>query len=239
VGDRWPHPLFEEFYKSSKVHSVAEPAKTTALEFFDGKLMFGDLTSLNSVTLEKIRECVGDDTLKKIISDSNGLAMLNWTMLPFMEDIMLFILNTLRDNCDNKRRRMFFDLSDPEKRSDQEVLGILNIIRDFSTVGKTTLSLNYKEAIRVAKVLYLPIPTGDESNVIQLCKGIRDRLEIDSFSVHLRSGAALSTSIESIWLSSAFVPKPIVSTGSGDNFNSGLMLGHLSGYGTLLSKFLC
>ncbi len=48
------HPVFHEFAKKAHVISIGEPGHTDALEFADGKLMFGKLTPLNEVNWDNL-----------------------------------------------------------------------------------------------------------------------------------------------------------------------------------------
>src|SRR5947208_7240026 len=43
------HPIFAPFAQVADVHSIAEPAQTDALEFEDGKIMFGKIDPLKQV----------------------------------------------------------------------------------------------------------------------------------------------------------------------------------------------
>src|SRR6267142_1509703 len=44
------HPVFNEFARRAEVHSIAEPGRTDALEFGDGKIMLVKSAHLNEVT---------------------------------------------------------------------------------------------------------------------------------------------------------------------------------------------
>ena len=49
------HPVFAEFARRAEVHSIAEPGRTDALEFDDGKLMLTKTTSMNDITWDNIQ----------------------------------------------------------------------------------------------------------------------------------------------------------------------------------------
>src|SRR5437016_13820258 len=53
------HPVFTDFGKRAEVHSIAEPGYTDALEFEDGKIMFGKHQSLKQMTWENIQARFG------------------------------------------------------------------------------------------------------------------------------------------------------------------------------------
>ena len=56
----WPnlHPVFADFAKRAEVHSIAEPGHTDALEFDDGKIMIGKISSLNDVNWANINRAL-------------------------------------------------------------------------------------------------------------------------------------------------------------------------------------
>lgn len=75
------HPVFAEFAKRAKIHGVAEPGKTLALEFGDGKLMLGEHATVHEISYENIKKRFGDKNFKKLWKQSDFVAMVNWTML--------------------------------------------------------------------------------------------------------------------------------------------------------------
>src|SRR3989442_10892660 len=86
------HPAFEEFAKCATVHSIAEPGHTDALEFTDGKLMLGKITSLNDLTWEHLVARIGRDTLFELFARADLVGLQNWTMIPYMSDIWTHLL---------------------------------------------------------------------------------------------------------------------------------------------------
>ncbi len=61
------HPVFEELAQRAEVFSIAEAAHTDALEFADGKLMFGKMTPLNEVNWEVMKERFGQEKLQSYL----------------------------------------------------------------------------------------------------------------------------------------------------------------------------
>src|SRR5687768_9373899 len=78
------HPVFEDFAKKAKVISIADPGHTDALEFDDGKLMFGKHESLGDINWDNLVSRVGREQLKQLMSGAQLIGMVNWTMLPHM-----------------------------------------------------------------------------------------------------------------------------------------------------------
>ena len=82
------HPVFADFAARAKVISLAEPGYTDAIEFDDGKLMFGKHLSLREVNWENLLEHIPLERLVKIFNDSTLIALVNWTMLTGMTRIL-------------------------------------------------------------------------------------------------------------------------------------------------------
>src|ERR1019366_1885068 len=57
------HPIFQELASRATVYSIADPARTDALEFDDGKIMLGKHASLRDVTWANLLARVGRDKL--------------------------------------------------------------------------------------------------------------------------------------------------------------------------------
>lgn len=81
------HPIFSEFAKRADVHSIAEPGHTDAVEFDDGKIMFGKHSSLKDVNWANILARFGKDAFAKHFGSADLVGFVNWTMLPYMSNI--------------------------------------------------------------------------------------------------------------------------------------------------------
>jgi hypothetical protein len=53
------HPVFQDFTRRAEVHSIADVARTDALEFDDGKIMFGKHAPLNDVNWANLQSRFG------------------------------------------------------------------------------------------------------------------------------------------------------------------------------------
>lgn len=230
------HPVFEEFSKRAKVISIAEPGHTDALEFDDGKLMFGKHESLKDVNWDNLIKRVGREQLKKLFDGSQLIAMVNWTMLAHMSDIWTKLLAEIIPGGD-KKRKFFVDLADPEKRNPADILNALKLLARFQDHVDVTLGLNLKEAGEVEDVLSMPKRSDPESAIEESARQIREKLNIACVVVHPRRGAAAATKTESAKFAGPFVQQPKISTGAGDHFNSGFCLGRLLNY--TLEESLC
>ncbi|OIO60021.1 MAG: sugar kinase [Verrucomicrobia bacterium CG_4_10_14_3_um_filter_43_23] len=224
------NPVFEEFCKKADVCSIAEPSYTAALEFDDGKIMLGKTENLEKITYEAIVEKIGEGMLLDHFSRADLIGLVNWTMLPHMSSI----LNNLLDYVfpaigPHADRVILFDLADPQKRSAEDLSGVLNIIKRFQAHGGVTLCLNKKEAFQVYNVLFNhPHETeNDEAFCVHTATEIQQALEVTNVVVRHPRGAACAQKQETVYAENAYVEKPKISTGCGDVFNAGFMLGQL------------
>src|SRR5690606_9051771 len=114
-----PHPIFAELAQLAEVISIANPGRTQALEFRDGKLMLGRLESLYGLSWERLREHVPVARWLALCGRARLLAMNNWTMIPAMTDIWRRFLAEVAPQLPpaGTKRIAFFDLADPQKRS--------------------------------------------------------------------------------------------------------------------------
>jgi len=224
------HPLFRHLAEKTEAISLAEPSITHALEFSDGKIMLGEMASLEGVTYEAMVEAVGEGKLFDMFSRADLLAMVNWTMVPFLGDILASLLEKVMPVLPPRDQRLFFfDLADPEKRSEGDIKSVLQTIRRFQEWGSVTLGLNLKEALAVARVLGLAPQEAHEEGLRRLAATIRQTLQLDTIVIHPRDCAACATREDSWWVPGPYTDTPTITTGAGDHFNSGYCLGQLIG----------
>ncbi|MES2995486.1 MAG: PfkB family carbohydrate kinase [Verrucomicrobiota bacterium] len=222
------HPAFSELATRCHVISLCPPGLTTALEFRDGKVMLGVHASLGAVTLPAIEAAMGADSFLRHLSGCDLIAPLNWTMLPSMTEI-------LRGLCDDvlpslpatKTRHFFFDLCDPEKRSSSELIDVLKIISRFTTHGRVTLGLNFKEASRIASDLAFAGRADSPDGMQALAADIRGDLGLGTVIVHTRRAAAAADEKGTAYVDGTYTETPLISTGAGDHFNAGYARGLL------------
>jgi sugar/nucleoside kinase (ribokinase family) len=152
-------------------------------------------------------------------------------MLPHLSEIWEALLSELCPVLTGPRRKMFFDLSDPEKRTREDLRHALDLILRFENYFDVTLGLNAKEAVQVAVVLGLDAPPNETSAGLQtLAAEIRRRLPINTLVIH-PVNCAVSASNQGVSLvEGPFVAQPKTTTGAGDHFNAGFCLGQLLGF---------
>jgi hypothetical protein len=229
-------PIFGEFAKRcERVIAIGVPGHTDAVEFADGKIMFNHTANVQAVTWEAIVSGVGLAEMREMVGSSVLLGVVNWSLLGGVPGIwrglMRDVLVRMPTQVGGVRRRMFVDLSDPAKRTDGDIAGMLVQLREMEGVVAVTLGLNLAEAQRVAKVVGVMDDEAEElgQRVARLASGLRDAIGIDTVVVHPREGAAAASAGErSVWVDGPVTANPKLSTGAGDHFNAGFAFAQAS-----------
>ena len=232
------HPVFQEFAKRSHAISIGEPGHTDALEFDDGKLMLGKITPMNDVNWPNVTERVGGEAkYKSLVQDARLIAMVNWTMLPYMSEIWEKMLEAGYPNRQGGQRTLFVDLADPEKRNHADIRNAMELLSRFEKQVDVTLGLNLKEAGEICDVLGIPVPSNAEAAIEAIAGAIREKLDLSCVVVHPRRSAAAATRDDRATFFGPFILQPTISTGAGDHFNAGFCLGRTLGFS--LAESLC
>jgi sugar/nucleoside kinase (ribokinase family) len=221
--------VFDAFTKVADVHSVADAGHTNALEFDDGKLMLSSTVQLNDVTWTNIESRYGRDQFAGRFLGSDLVAFVNWTMVPYMSQIWETLLKDFMPPPGSPRRTLFFDLADPQKRSDDDIKHALDLITRFNEKFSVILGLNEKEAYEVSEAVGLPQRERSAENLAQLALELNKRIPVDTIVVHPVAYALAASHGEVTTVKGPFIPKPKITTGAGDHFNSGFCLGKLLG----------
>jgi sugar/nucleoside kinase (ribokinase family) len=126
---------------------------------------------------------------------------------------------------------VFIDLSDPAKRSDEDVRRALGVLQGMDGLLPVTLGLNLSEAERVAGVLGGGVAASADplAQCEALASVVRASAGLSCVVVHRRQGAAAATERESARFETEVTDAPVISTGAGDHFNAGFACSHAAG----------
>jgi len=232
-------PIFMAFAeRCARVIPLCGPARTDALEFEDGKLMFGKPDAVQRVTWEKIREVVGLDALIAMVEQAELISVVNWTLSGGVEGIWAGLRDEVLPRVDRSRtRRLFIDLSDPAKRTDADIERAMGLLMTLQGVIPVTLGLNMAESGRVAKVMGVDA-YDDEHNrsLAEMVPGtaakLRERMGLDCIVIHQHTGAGAADAAGACeWFTGPYTRKPRISTGAGDHFGGGFSFARTAGLG--------
>ena len=222
------HPVFADFAARANVISLAEPGYTDAIEFDDGKLMFGKHLSLREVNWEILLEHIPLGRLVKLFNDSSLIALVNWTMLTAMTRIFEELLGKVMPLV-TEPRWIFFDLADPAKRTREDIARAVGLIARFQKHAKVILGLNLQEGRQIGEVLgFAPCEETHEAVAAHAAR-IRAKLGVETVVIHPVSFAAAADATGSAAVQGPFVEKPMITTGAGDHFNAGFCVGRMLG----------
>jgi sugar/nucleoside kinase (ribokinase family) len=223
------HPVFKEFSEKGDVHSIANAGRTDALEFDDGKLIIGRMTQLGEVNWENIVARYGKEKFIEKFTNSDLVGFVNWTMLPFMSEIWEVVLKDICPTLSGKRRKLFFDLADPEKRSKGDIQRALALVSRFEKYFDVILGLNEKEGYEIGEVLSLDTSDHSPAGLAKMALKIQSELKINTLVIHPVAFALAVSGGKVDLVQGPFCEKPLISTGAGDHFNSGFCLGKMLG----------
>ena len=85
-----------------------------------------------------------------------------------------FLDKVLPASSKDRARTFFFDLADPEKRSEADLLKVLCVFSKFEQFGKVILGLNLREAEQVDALLGFAPLTNTPENLQTMAARIRE-----------------------------------------------------------------
>jgi fructose-1-phosphate kinase PfkB-like protein len=230
LGHPQINPVFADFARRATVHSIAEPGRTDAVEFEDGKIMLGKTQPLSDMNWENICQRFGREKFLAQINASDFIGCVNWTMLAKMNDIWTAMLAEICPALTGPRRKFFVDLCDPEKRTHEDIVRMMELLVRLEKHFDVILGLNEKEACEIARHLGLPVNYTTPEGLAALAVEIHKRLPVSSLVVHPTAYALAVSQGQASVVDGPFTAKPKITTGAGDHFNAGFCLGKLLGF---------
>lgn len=225
------HAAFEPFARRcERVLAVAPPALTHALEFGDGKIMFNMPKAIQGVTWSTLSRDLGLDAITSELMRADLIGVVNWSIMAGVESMLLGLRDCLQTPTlrGQPRKRIVIDLSDPAKRTREDLRRVLDLLASLQPCADVTLGLNFAESLQVAEVLGVAAgsatpQTRDElaQACMRLATMVRESLQLACVVIHPREGAAGATAGHLAWIDGPLVLAPRLSTGAGDHFNAG------------------
>ena len=233
VGKETVDPVFEGLARNARLIGLADPGHTDAYEFTDGKIIASKTQSFKEITWNGIIRKLGLDSLVRIIDGCDLVGMENWTMLPGMSDIWTHFLSDVLPRLTRPPHdiHMFFDLADPEKRDEKDILFAVSLIGEFSKKGfQTALGLNKKEACEIAEIFGMKIKDYRAQPLRPLCNFLSGCISVGCLVIHPVDCACCFSNGSISFAKGPFCKNPVIATGAGDIFNAGFVLGWMNGF---------
>lgn len=215
--------VFSEMSSNCELTSIANPGKTTAIEFNDGKVMLFDNAGINHMNWNNIKVLFSPEEFSALVNRSNVFGLFNWGEVPSMEGIAENFLQEVFPLCQSSRKKILFvDFSDYSHRSKDEMRNILTLIQRFREKFRVFLSLNENEFNMLCDI------TGfsDEikGNLVDCGRELLNATRLDLILRHTHYGAQAWDHNGFYSTNNHFIQNPCISTGGGDNFNAGFCL---------------
>ena len=229
LGKGGMNPVFNSLKGCEELYSISDPGNTDAIEFLDGKIISSQLEPLKDVNWDNLCAGVGLEKLIQMFEEADLIGFENWTLLIHMTDLWKHFLAEVIPCMEpkNKQQILFVDLADPEKRKAEDILEAFELLKEFTKYFRLVLGLNYKEAVEIAE-LYGAKDAGDWA-APKLAEYIRRYAPVAQLVVHPVEGACAASDNGVFWVDGPYCEKPVLTTGAGDNFNAGYILGLLLG----------
>lgn len=214
-------PLFKEMAEAcEEVFALGPSAHSDAIEFEDGKIILGKLENFKKIDYHHLLKVTGKEKLKDVLDRSDLFISANWTMLPETNDLWKRIIKEIFP-LSQKPRLLFIDLADPAKRTDEDLLEALHLLKEFTQTYQVILGLNEAEAMRIASILGLPILGDSKENIVNTAASIQTKSALSQVVIHATRFACAATPDGSWVVDGPYTAEPFMTTGAGDNFNAG------------------
>lgn len=224
-------PLFQNFAKKCRhVYSVAESGHTNALEFSDGKIMLSQCATLNVITPENLLKVVPKAQWSQLLEEVELFGSVNWTAIYGMNDLWKWLLKEIVPGLSKKRRFLFVDIANPQKREPSELQEAFQLLKEWQRTFDVVLGLNEAEGSIVAETLGISFSRDHLQKDPASLQLLREKLGIAQLLIHTKvvvfAADATGVYVQPVEL----ISEPLVTTGVGDHFNAGYCYGLLSGY---------
>lgn len=198
-----------------------------ALEFQDGKYMLSSVSHLSEFSPDAVRAALADGSFAAACGRAGALTFTNWTLYPHMTECWKLIQEEVISKLDNNPW-IFIDLVDPRSRSEADIRAMLEVLPGFENGGRLVFGGNLNEANVMADLLDLPtVPDEEGPAVAEQAAAIREKLGVSEVATHCVACAAVATAGGAYHAEGPYTPTPKRSTGAGDRYNAGYVMGLL------------
>ncbi|QTL99761.1 hypothetical protein GM661_18270 [Iocasia frigidifontis] len=225
-GDKKINKRFSNLVEMTEVISLGDPCIAHIFEFADGKLMFPANQNIRNMDWEKIKNKVGLAKLIDLIEEADLIGLGYWANMPYYHTICKGIKKEVGPKLSRKSRQLFMDFGNVKKRSAQDLAFICSSLSQLEEYFKLTLSFNRSELLDTAKALGI-VTEHIKMELVEILDKVREKTRISNVVVHTNRFAASSNQEGIKILKQPYCENPVVTTGAGDTFNGGYILGLL------------
>jgi hypothetical protein len=218
--------VFKKFaYECVNCYETDIANSTDALEFDDGKIMLTDSSPLRLLTYESLLRALPKGIkIKELMANQNAIILTNWTMMPKGTHIYRMLLLEVFPFVQGETP-VLFDIADPSRRTDAEIIELLEIFSEVSMRRTVFLSANETELERFSKLNGRACQSQNRKIMLE---HLHKNWPLE-WILHSRSGAESFGMNGYCAANGFFTEKPRTSTGGGDHFNGGFIYGIMYG----------
>lgn len=229
LGRERIYDVFQKMGEKAEIISLGEPGFTDAIEFYDGKIISSKLETLKEINWDNLKRKVPPEKLAHMFDTSDLIGFENWTLIVNATSIWQGIFEEVLPLMKaGRRKKMFIDLADPEKRSKKDLMDALKWLKRYQEVFEVILGLNEKESYEIVSLFGKS--KEDLREVTDVCTFLRKELGVATVVIHPVKQAAACGEEGTFLVDGPYCKEPKLTTGAGDNFNAGFVLGQMSGF---------
>ncbi|MGN1168471.1 MAG: PfkB family carbohydrate kinase [Lachnospiraceae bacterium] len=230
LGKHQIHEVFREMEEKAQLFSFSDPGFTDAIEFYDGKIISSKLEPLKDVNWKNLKSVISVEKLAKLFDESELISFANWTLIINATEIWKGIYSEVLPLMESdSRKKLFIDLADPEKRSEEDIREALDVLKKYNTKFEVILGLNAKESYEIIELFGKK--KEEFSEIESITVFLQKKLGISAVVIHPVKEAAACSTEGAFRVDGPYCKQPKLTTGAGDNFNAGFMLGQMLGFG--------
>ncbi len=215
-------PVFSGM-ENCRLHSVADHGKCTALEFMDGKVMLAQMGDAADLEFEAVVQALGEVKLQALFGQAATVGLVNWSEMTYSNNIWQGVLElAVKPAGSDFNKLVLVDITDCSRHNAEHVQAMGDILKDYALYRRVVVSLNQNEAVLLRQ--FLNIAT-EEEDLPRLAEAIAQKLGVQGVVIHPVSGSVAWVEGNTYTHEGFFVEHPVISTGGGDNYNAGLLLG--------------
>lgn len=229
MGKESIHPVYKEMQERATLYSISDPGLSDAIEFLDGKVISSKLEPFKDVNWDNLMKIMTPAQLAEIFDNSDFIGYGGWTLTINVMSIWNGVLNEVFPLMKNTRKReMFFDLSDPAKRTAEDIMEALEAVKRHKEKFVVGMGFNLKESYEIAE-LYGKKPE-DFNDITEIAQFLKEQIDIEYVIVHpVKEACGFDDKTGRVKVQGPYCAEPKLTTGAGDNFNAGFIVARMMG----------